>query len=129
MYPNAYAAVDIGETDVYLSISLSYLFQVQITPWQPETIENTMKALNASDYESSPVMKSLYLICRIRKYVNYVICPCPENGRYLSARPTCMEIDSLSFLLILNRYTVQLTHWLGRLSRKQQSYTGKPVSG
>lgn len=39
MYPNVYAAVDIGESQVYLPISLSYSFQVQITPWQPETIE------------------------------------------------------------------------------------------
>lgn len=48
MYPNAYAAVDIGETEVNLPVSLTYLFQVQITPWQPEIIENMMKALNVS---------------------------------------------------------------------------------
>lgn len=49
MYPNAYAAVDIGEeAEVNLPVSLTYLFQVQITPWQPEIIENMMKALNVS---------------------------------------------------------------------------------
>lgn len=48
MYPNAYAAVDIGGTDVYLSRSLADSFQVQITPWQPEITENMMKALNVS---------------------------------------------------------------------------------
>lgn len=48
MYPNAYAAVDLGETEVYLFRSLAYSFKVQITPWQPEIIENMMKALNVS---------------------------------------------------------------------------------